>query len=146
MPASGVLYEMIMLIIMLLAGSTSLTSVVILIDQPIISYTNEKTALDSVDVENIIGKQGYGRDLLATLVNTDESNPYPNAIKIDGSPVMKLDTNFQTSKFKNISSMYDANGQYRLSIKLDKPIKAMLFEVVDGVDCMHYYIDNEPPT
>lgn len=146
MRAASIWYEMIMLMVMLICGATSLTSVVVLLNQPIISYTSEKTALDSFDIENVEATERYGRDLLASLVNTDENAPYPNAIQIDNSPILVIDNTFHTKKFSVIAEVYNATGQYKISTKLDKKIKAMRFEVVAGKDVMHYYIDQTPPS
>lgn len=146
MRSASIWYEMIMLMVMLICGATSLTSVVVLLNQPIISYTSEKTALDSFDIENVEETKRYGRDLLASLVNTDENAPYPNAIKIDNSPILAIDNTFHTKKFSVIAGVYDSSGQYGLANKLNKPIKAMRFEVIGGKDVMHYYIDQTPPS
>ena len=146
MRAASIWYEMIMLMVMLLCGATSLTSVVVMLNKPIITYTNEKTALDSFDIENIEAYPRYGRDLLAALVNTDENAPYPNAIKIDDSPILLIDNTFHTRKFSVIAEVYDSGGPYQLSNKLDLPIKAMKFEVIGGKDVMHYYIQQNPPS
>ena len=135
-----------MLVVMLLSGATSLTSVVVMLDKPVISYTSEKTALDSFDIEHVEGYERYGRDLLAALVNTDENAPYPNAIKIDNSPILLIDNTFHTRKFSVIAEVYDGSGQYQLSNKLDLPIKAMRFEVIGGKDVMHYYITSNSPS
>lgn len=146
MRSASLWYEMIMLMVMLICGATSLTSAVVMLNKPIISYTSEKTALDSFDIENIEATERYGRDLLATLVNTDENAPYPNAIQIDDSPILVIDNTFHTRKFSVIAQVYDSTGQYKLSTKLDKEVKAMRFEVVAGKDVMHYYIDKTPPS
>lgn len=137
-------YELIFLVFMALAAATGVTSVLYCCNSEIVSYTEDKTALDSVDIENLEAYPRYGRDLLASLINTDENAPYPNAIKIDDSPILKIDNTFHTKKFGVIGNVYYSGGDYKLSTKLNKPIKAVKFEVVNGTDVFHYYIDTTP--
>lgn len=137
-------YELIFLLFMLLAAATGVTSVLYCCNSEIVSYTEDKTALDTFDIDNIVAYPRYGRDLLVSLVNTDENAPYPNAIKIDDSPILKIDNAFHTKKFSNIGNVYSSTGEYKLSTKLGKPIKAVKFEVINGTDVFHYYIDKNP--
>lgn len=110
-----------------------------------VSYTNEKTAIDTEDIISEPAADRYGKDLLASLVNTDEFAPYPNAIRIDGSPVLKLDNTFVVMKFVNLAEVYSSTGPYKLSTKLNNKIQAVRFETYGGVDCFHYYITTTPP-
>lgn len=138
-------FETIILGIMLCLGAACMSSFILVMNSDIISYTEEKTALDTDDIISEPAADRYGKDLLAALVNTDEFAPYPNAIRIDGSPVLKLDNTFVVMKFVNLAEVYSATGQYKLSTKLNKKIQAVRFETFNGVDCFHYYIDNTPP-
>lgn len=142
--------EMIPLVIMLLIASTTTSFLVTQISKPMITYINEKSANDTLD--EILEPEGirYGKDLLLALINTDEHAPYPNAIRIDGSPVLKLDSAYQTTKYANLALVYSQTGDFQLSTKLDKPIQATVFEEYtnsDGttIDVLHYYITMTPP-
>lgn len=145
MRASVVWLETIILGMMLCLGSSCMISFMYVMQKPMISYTEEKSALDTNDVISEPKAYRYGKDLLASLVNSDELAPYPNAIRIDDSPVLKLDSTFMVMKFDNLVKVYSATGSYRLSTKLNDKIKDVRFENYGGVDCLHYYITTTPP-
>lgn len=145
MRAAVAWFEAIILGVVLCLGAACMGSFILILSTDIISYTEEKSALDTDDAVSEPQADRYGRDLLASLVNTDEFAPYPNAIRIDGSPVLKLDNTFVVMKFVNLAEVYSSSGPYKLSTKLDKKIQAVLFETYDGVECFHYYITTNPP-
>jgi len=143
--------EMIPLIVMLIIASTTTSFLVVQTSKPIISYTNEKSANDTLD--EILEPEGvrYGKDLLLSLINTDEHAPYPNAIRIDNSPALKLDSVYQTTKYADLARVYNTSGDFQLGAKLDQPILATVFEEYTGldgitIDVLHYYITTNPPT
>lgn len=137
--------ETIVLGIMLCLGAACMSTFIVIMNTSMVSYTNEKTAIDTKDIISEPAADRYGKDLLASLVNTDEFAPYPNAIRIDGSPVLKLDNTFVVMKFVNLAEVYSSTGPYKLSTKLNSKIQAVRFETYGGVDCFHYYITTTPP-
>lgn len=137
--------ETIVLGIMLCLGAACMSTFIVIMNTSMVSYTNEKTAIDTEDIISEPAADRYGKDLLASLVNTDEFAPYPNAIRIDGSPVLKLDNTFVVMKFVNLAEVYSSTGPYKLSTKLNNKIQAVRFETYGGVDCFHYYITTTPP-
>lgn len=137
--------ETIVLGIMLCLGAACMSTFIVIMNTSMVSYTNEKTAIDTEDIISKPAADRYGKDLLASLVNTDEFAPYPNAIRIDGSPVLKLDNTFVVMKFVNLAEVYSSTGPYKLSTKLNNKIQAVRFETYGGVDCFHYYITTTPP-
>lgn len=137
--------ETIVLGIMLCLGAACMSTFIMIMNTSMVSYTNEKTAIDTDDIISEPAADRYGKDLLASLVNTDEFAPYPNAIRIDGSPVLKLDNTFVVMKFVNLAEVYSSTGPYKLSTKLNNKIQAVRFETYGGVDCFHYYITTTPP-
>lgn len=137
--------ETIVLGIMLCLGAACMSTFIVIMNTSMVSYTNEKTAIDTEDIISEPAADRYGKDLLASLVNTDEFAPYPNAIRIDGSPVLKLDNTFVVMKFVNLAEVYSSTGPYKLSTKLNNKVQAVRFETYGGVDCFHYYITTTPP-
>lgn len=153
MRALAIYYEMILLAILLIIGANSTVQFVNQCSQPMLSYTNEKTAFDTDDVvswanpDTANSNVRYGKDLLLSLLNTDDYACYPNAIKIDNSPIFKLNSAFQTKKISLLKQIYDPAGDYKLGAKLEKKIKGAIYEVQsDGTAFIHYYIDTNPPT
>ena len=139
-------FETIILGVMLCLGAACMTSFIFIMQRPMISYIKDKSVEFTDDVISEPTADRYGKDLLAALVNTDEFAPYPNAIRIDGSPILKLDSTFIVMKFVNLGEVYSSSGQYKLSTKLNNKIQAVRFETYDGVDCFHYYITTTPPS
>lgn len=153
MQALSVWYEMCIFAISLVIASSSMITFVNVVSEPILSYTNEKTAFDTDDVVSWANdavntsNQRYGKDLLLALLNTDEYNCYPNAIKIDNSPIFKITDGFFTKKITYLQQIYKVDGDYKLGAKLNVKIKASRLEqAADGTHYMHYYLSTNPPS
>lgn len=100
--------------------------------EPIIIYGEDKTFIESTGQQERYPAELYGSDILEMLINTDQMNPYPKAIRINNAPVIKLDNAFVTNKMKVVASIYAANGQYRLSTMLDYKVTDSYFVYDDG--------------
>lgn len=152
MRASTVWMEMVILAMCLILGSNAMLQFITEVSSPMLSYTTEKSAVDTDDVvswydtNNANSNVRYGKDLLLALLNTDEYACYPNAIKIDNSPIFKLNMEFQTQKETRLKEIYDATGPYALGdpSRLNGKINACIYETgVDG-PYLHYYILTSP--
>lgn len=136
MRATAIWYEMVILAMCLILGANVMVQFVNTVSEPMISYTNEKTAVDTDDViswfdaNNKNSNVRYGKDLLLALLNTDEYACYPNAIKIDDSPIFELNMAFQTQKATKMQELYDPRGQYALGdpSRLAGKIRACVLE------------------
>lgn len=113
-----------------------------IVPTPMISYIDEKSALDTEDIVSWFDENNknsnvrHGKDLLLALLNTDEYACYPNAIKIDNSPVFKLDMSFQTQKVTKMKEIYNPSGAYALGDpnRLNASIKACRLENIYALD------------
>lgn len=110
---------------------SSCTLVIGLIDiahDPIIKQRTDKTYIESPGVQDVTVIEITGRDILFSLINTDEMTTYPRAIRFKDSttnrltPVIKLDNEFLAYKMNNVAAIYSAGGQYKLSTLLDRKV------------------------
>lgn len=103
--------------------SAALTlTLLVLASDPIITQGSDKSFVESAGIQQVQESTEYGRDLLLMLLNTDPMTPYPRAIKINDTPVIKLDNDFIAAKMRNISAIYSASGPYKLSTMLNYKI------------------------
>lgn len=120
--------------IFLYVTSAALTLTLLVFAQdPIITQGSDKTLVESAGVQQMYESTEYGRDILLMLLNTDPMSPYPKAIKINNTPVIKLDNDFIASKMRNLAAIYSANGQYKLSTMLDYKVSSYKY-VYEGTD------------
>lgn len=103
------------------------STLLIFAKDPIIVQGSDKTFVESTGVQGSYESAIYGRDLLLMLLNTDIMSPYPKAIKINNSPVIKLDTSFTDSKMVKVSEIYSDSGSYKLSTMLDYKVTSKEF-------------------
>lgn len=143
MRASSIWYEMVILAMCLILGANVMVQFITQVSPSMISYTEEKSALDTEDVISMyIDKDNnrrhprYGKDLLLALLNTDEYACYPNAIAIDNSPIFEINMSFQTQKATQLQILYDKSGPYKLGSPavLSGEIKACILENVYETD------------
>ena len=94
---------------------------------PIIKDYEDKTALDAagsimMDLENQTGAA-----IMMALSNTDLNVPYPRAIRINDSPVLKLDNEFQSDLGSHLAMIYSPSGRYKLKNMLDWNIIGVIY-------------------
>lgn len=106
--------------IVLVAVAATIT--VVLVSQcatPIVELTDDKSMVPSTGVQEWEEHTLYGRDLLLMLINLDLMSPYPKAIRINDTPVLRIDNSFIMYKMRNVATIYASSGQYKLSTMLD---------------------------
>jgi hypothetical protein len=125
---------------------TGLTvTLMVVAQEPIINSNSDKTFMESTGVQEKQENELYGNDILFMLLNSDEMTPYPKAIKINDSPVIKLDNNFIATKMNNISVIYSESGEYKLKKMMNWKIIDKKF-VYSGTDAPYIqYILKEVP-
>lgn len=155
MRATTLWSEMIILAMCLVLGANVMIQFVTMVSPSMLSYTEEKSALDTydtisvyIDKDHIRKAPRYGKDLLLSLLNTDEYAYYPNAFKVDNSPIFYLNMEFQTMKATKLQQLYNVNGPYKLGSPaiLNGEIKAVELEddPATGKQFLHYYILTNP--
>lgn len=109
---------------------------------PIINLGEDKTFQESAGVQTWDYHHIYGKDILLMLLNTDEMTPYPRAIKINDTPVIKLDNAFMATKMRNVSAIYSSSGNWKLSSMLNWEVISSDY-VYEGADApyIHYVLE-----
>lgn len=109
---------------------------------PIQVLGTDKTFIESTGVQEYNEFQLKGSDLLLVLLNVDPMSPYPKAIKINDTPVIKITNDFIAYKMRNISDIYNKNGEYKLSEMLDYVVTSKEYVYSgDGAPYIHYTLE-----
>lgn len=87
--------------------------------EPIIVQGSDKTFIESTGVQEHYDSELFGYDILLMLMNVDDMTPYPRAIRINDGPIIKIDNSYVAYKMKNVALIYDAEGDYKLSLMLN---------------------------
>ena len=111
--------EMAVSIFIYVACTAMTLSLLAFAQNPIITLGSDKTLVESAGVQQEYKAVIYGRDLLLSLLNTDVMSPPPKSIKINDTPVIKLDNSFLANKVGNVSTIYSNTGVYKLSSMLN---------------------------
>lgn len=120
-------------IFIFVVSASFVLSLMVVCSTPIINLDSDKTMIESDGVQQHYVADMYGYDILAMLINTDPMSPYPKAIRINNSPVLKLDNAFLAYKMRNVSVVYQHGGSYGLSDMLDWKVTSRTF-VYDAPD------------
>lgn len=126
--------------------SASLTlTVLVFAREPIILQGSDKTFIESAGIQQLYENETYGYDILMMLMNVDDMAPYPKAIKINNTPVIKLSNEFIAYKMRNVSLIYANSGEYKLSDMLHYKVVSEEF-VYNGPDApyIHYTLEEVP--
>ena len=110
--------------------------------EPIVELGSDKTFVESTGVQKTYEQELYGSDILMMLLNTDAMTPYPRAIKINDTPVIKLDNSFITAKIRNTGNIYSPSGQWGLKNMLDWKVvsKKYVYDDPEG-PYIHYELE-----
>lgn len=129
--------------IFIIVLSATLTSLFLYTaSEPIIIQGTDKTYVDALGVQEWETHEKYGRDILFSLINTDIMSPYPRAIKINDTPVIKIDNLFLTTKMRNVAMIYSSTGEYKLSTMLDWKVTSEKYVYDDGdFAYIHYTLE-----
>lgn len=127
-------YLEIAISIFIYVSSALLTLTLLMFAQdPIITQGSDKTFIESTGVQVWDEHELYGEDILLMLLNLDSMSPYPKAIRLNDSPVIKLDNQFLVYKITNVGNIYTESGEYKLSTMLDWKVTSKEF-VYSGTD------------
>lgn len=111
--------ELAVSIFLYVSASVLTLGLLIFARDPIVEQGSDKTFIESTGVQELYEEELYGSDILLMLLNTDSMTPYPKAIRINDTPVIKLDNAFLAYKMKNIGAIYSSYGEYKLHDMLD---------------------------
>lgn len=102
--------------------------------KPIIKDYADKTALDATGSIMMELEDQTGAAIMMALSNTDLNLPFPRAIRINDSPVLKLDNAFQADLGSGLAKVYSSSGKYKLKNMLDWKI----------IDVVYVYTTSDP--
>lgn len=133
--------EIAITIFIYVTSATLTIALLVIANNPIIEQSSDKTFIESTGVQEIYDADSYGYDILILLLNADSMAPYPKAIKINNTPVIKLTNEFIAHKMGNVSNIYSIGGDYKLSTILDHKIVSEEY-VYKGIDApyIHYVL------
>lgn len=134
------LFDVVMLVLVMGWSILNLPALMRATNEPIIAGIEDKTALEVNGSIYDSSAVQTGADLVAALLNVDANTPYPRAIKVNDSPVMKLDGAFYANKQNNLSLMFSASGDYKLSTMLDYSVESVTFVPDNNGDYWHYVL------
>lgn len=134
-------FEIAISIYAFVASTVFVVGLLALTSNPIIELGSDKTMVESTGIQQYHEAELYGHDILMTLLNTDAMAPYPRAIRINDTPVIKLTPEFVAKKMANIGIIYSSNGEYKLSTLLEHKIISKEY-VYKGIDApyIHYVL------
>lgn len=99
-------FETIFVIIFLVFGLSTASTLFYITKEPIAVTYEDKTA-KTVQDALVVGKPVYtGRDLLSVIMVMDEFVPYPRKIRINDGPVILLDNAFITNIERKVLDVY----------------------------------------
>lgn len=87
----------------------------------------DKTSLIASDVIKDIEYTETVSEIILALIVLDEYTPYPNAIVLDNTPVVRLDNTFYTNRYSMISTVYNPSGNYGYKLYENKEIESIEF-------------------
>lgn len=125
--------EIAISIFIYVVSATFTVTVLVSATVPIMPIMGDKTFIESTGVQELYEADVYGYDILLMLLNTDPMSPYPKGIKINNSPVLRIDNSFIAYKMKNVAVVYSPVGDYKLSLMLKYKVTNIDY-VYKGID------------
>jgi len=132
--------DLVMLIVSLVFGITMAGICLYVYSEPIASNRVDKSTVQSEEAITVDADIKTGKDLLMSLVVADGLMPYPRAIRINDTPVIRMTDDWVVNKSREIAKVYSANGDVRLATMLDWRIASVSY--VDDVNggYLHYVL------
>lgn len=124
--------DLVVLIVALVFGITMAGICLRVYSEPIATDKVDKSTVQSVESITVDADIKTGKDLLMSLVVADGLMPYPRAIRINDTPVIRMTDDWVVNKSREIARIYNANGDIRLATMLDWSIASVSY--VDDVD------------
>lgn len=139
MNAMSMWFDMIVLAVALMFSISSLSAVAYFSADTKIPEYEDKTFTSANGTIETYSNIKNGRDLMAMLIVADEYTAYPGRIRVNSTPIIKLDKNWVSHKNQNINIYYGASGAYKFSTLLDKTItKCEFVHTVVGSETIDY--------
>lgn len=139
-------YIVLCTMVIVFAASTSIIlHLLATASEPGVVSGTDKSLLESTGVQEGYEQELTGYDVLLSLLNTDTMTPYPRAIKINDSPVLKLDASFLTNQIPSVAIVYNTGGQYQLGNMLEWKVVSHEYVYDDGdTPYIHFILEDRP--
>lgn len=98
----------------------------------------DKPQVQLADGTFIDGTKFTMADLVLSLFNMDRMNPYPKAIKVNDTPVVRFTNSWMVDLNNNVSSLCSSGGSHKFGAILDKQIVKVTFVHDDNGDYWHF--------
>ena len=134
--------DLMLLILVLSAGVTMLPTLFVEYSMPIMSYTEDKTAMDVNSGLIVDETVKTGADVFLSLVVADEYCPFPRSIRINDTPVIDITKEWLSNKYTNLQNIYSSSGDYRLSVMLDWTVTSIEYVENGGDPYIQYRLED----
>lgn len=133
--------DLVVLILVLLVGTTMTGICLRVYSEPIASRYEDKSTVQSFEAIMVDADIKTGKDLLMGLVIVDALMPYPRAISINDSPVIRMTDEWVVNKNRHVAEIYKVGGDYGLGGMLDWEVDEVVFvhDAVEG-DYLKYVL------
>ena len=135
-------FDLMLLILVLSAGVTMLPTLFVEYSMPIMSYTEDKTAMDVNSGLIVDETVKTGADVFLSLVVADEYCPFPRSIRINDTPVIDITKEWLSNKYTNLQNIYSSSGNYRLSVMLDWTVTSIEYVENGGDPYIQYRLED----
>lgn len=139
--------DLVVLILALLVGTTMSGICLRVYSEPIASRYENKSTVQSFEAIMVDADVKTGKDLLMGLVITDSLMPYPRAIRINDTPVIRMTDDWVINKNRHVAEIYSPVGLYKLGNMLDWEVVEVIFVHDDAEgDYLSYTLQQIPGT
>lgn len=135
--------DLVILVLLLAMGGLNLPSFFNELSKPIVSTVEDKTALNANGELRVDDVRKTGSDIFMSLVVADEYTPFPRSIRINDTPIIDLNKEWLADKYSNLSTIYAANGQYKLGSMLGWVLKEEYYVNNNGDSYIQYILTED---
>lgn len=143
--------DLIPLVAVMVAGIATYSILLMYVSDGIITYTEDKTAIDAQYVMSFDNAEKSGDDLLMSLIVTDSLCPFPKSIRIvsdksvnaaDGSDIVDLNNTFVAYSPATVIEVYRDSGMQKLGQLLDYEIVSTTYVPNNGDPYIEYRLED----
>lgn len=111
------------------------------VNTPLVSKHEDKSALY---VENAIHEPfniKTGSDIMLSLLVADDYCPEPASIRINNTPIIRIDDDYVASKYTEVNKIYNTSGQWQLGRLLNSRVIYVTYVTDSSGDYWQYIIE-----
>lgn len=119
--------DLAILIVALVFGITMAGICLRVYSKPIATNRVDKSTVQSSETITVDADIKTGKDLLMSLVVADGLMPYPRAIRINDTPVIRMTDDWVVNKSREIARLYSASGSVKLATMLEWKVASVSY-------------------